>query len=465
MLKNLALIMLTFTIISSLSTQKTYAAENTINSAPSYSTVTEVEDLGPYVTKLIINLGENKIVNQGAITKNTFKVDVVRYQDNGTNRIQIHDPSDVNYQTPNKMIPVQGGIRNITNAYVSDKNGNSVEKSNFITLELQINPDDNLSSAIYAKKSYVSEWSVNKYTITQQENINTRSGILSDMTITNSTGGVKKGIEDFKTGNYTNDKDKITLTYADYTPAKDEKKNPLIIWLHGMGEGGEDPTIPISGNKACNFASKEIQSYFDGAYVLAPQCPTFWMEGVKNEETGANGFGDGTSKYEDTLIDFINNYISNNEDIDTDRIYIGGDSNGGYMTMLMLRDYGNTFAAAMPTCEALKDSLITDEDIMKIKDIPIWFTASKTDTTVPVDDYVKPTYDRLINAGAKNVHLSLFDKLIDTTGKYQKEDGSPYEFLGHFSWIKVYNNECNDYIDGKLTSIMEWLSSQNKASH
>jgi predicted peptidase len=45
--------------------------------------------------------------------------------------------------------------------------------------------------------------------------------------------------------------------------------------------------------------------------------------------------------------------------------------------MLMVRDYGSYFAAAMPTCEALKDSLITEEQINKIKNTPIWFTAAK----------------------------------------------------------------------------------------
>lgn len=66
-----------------------------------------------------------------------------------------------------------------------------------------------------------------------------------------------------------------------------------------MGEGGTDPTIPIAGNKACNFASNEIQDYFGGAYVLAPQAPTFWMEGT------SGGFGDGTSKYEKALMALI----------------------------------------------------------------------------------------------------------------------------------------------------------------
>lgn len=105
--------------------------------------------------------------------------------------------------------------------------------------------------------------------------------------------------------------------------------------------------------------------------------------------------------------------------------------------MLLARDYTNYFAAAFPTCEALKDSLISDSDIQKLKDLPMWFTAAKTDTTVPPNDYVVPTYNRLVNTGAKNVHLSLFDNVVDTTGLYFN-NGKPYEYPGHWSWIYVY---------------------------
>jgi predicted peptidase len=160
----------------------------------------------------------------------------------------------------------------------------------------------------------------------------------------------------------------------------------------------------------------------------------------------------------------IKDYVANHKDVDTSRIYIGGDSNGGYMTMLMARDYTNYFAAAFPTCEALKDTLITDTQINKLKDLPIWFIAAKTDPVVITSQYVEPTYQRLVDAGAKNVHLSLFDKVLDTSGLYTKADGTPYEYNGHWSWIYVYNNKPTDMINGKTTTIMEWLANQNNSN-
>jgi hypothetical protein len=96
-----------------------------------------------------------------------------------------------------------------------------------------------------------------------------------------------------------------------------------------------------------------------------------------------------------------------------------------------------------------------------MKDLPIWFVAAKTDTTVPVNEYVVPTYNRLIDAGAKDVHLSLFDNVVDTSGLYKKADGTPYEYDGHWSWIYVYNNEVSKTIDGKATTLMEWLADKS----
>lgn len=66
---------------------------------------------------------------------------------------------------------------------------------------------------------------------------------------------------------------------------------------------------------------------------------------------GHTTISDGTSIYEDALMAFIKDYVSKNEDIDQNRIYIGGCSSGGYMTMLMIRDYPEYFAAALPVCE------------------------------------------------------------------------------------------------------------------
>ena len=58
--------------------------------------------------------------------------------------------------------------------------------------------------------------------------------------------------------------EELTLQYAAYEPEslKNGKKNPLIIWLHGQGEGGTDTDITLLGNEVVALAKDDIQSHF-----------------------------------------------------------------------------------------------------------------------------------------------------------------------------------------------------------
>jgi len=397
----------------------------------SYRTVMEVEDWGPAITKVIVDLGQT--AQKGAVDTDTFRVHVVRTE-----------------ARPNtKLMGQAKGDREVTRAYISDENGNQADEGNYATLEMEIGPDVSLGSPInYSRTTSLNGWVECAYTITQRKDIPAQSGLISGLVADQPAGEIKVLLDDFTVSEGTYDG--IDMKYAGYTPAQSGKR-PLIIWLNGAGEGGKDGLLPIAGNKAVNFASEEIQAYFGGAYVLAPQAPTMWMD-------GKTGFGDGTSIYEDALMELIQAYVAAHPGIDTDRIYLGGDSNGGYMTMLLARDHTGYFAAAFPTCEALRDTLIMEQDIQTLKDLPIWFIAAKTDTTVPVDEFVVPTYNRLVAAGARDVHLSLYEKVVDQTGLYTQKDGAPYEYYGHWSWIYVYNNDPADVIDGKTVTLMEWLA-------
>ena len=109
---------------------------------------------------------------------------------------------------------------------------------------------------------------------------------------------------------------------------------------------------------------------------------------------------------------------------------------------------------------------ITDAQIKTIKDLPIWFIHSKDDGVTVADQTVIPVYERLISAGAKNVHLSLYDHVVDITGFY---GGENYHYSGHWSWIYGHANQCKlDYggrpvmVEGRPVTIMEWLATQSK---
>ena len=84
-----------------------------------------------------------------------------------------------------------------------------------------------------------------------------------------------------------------------------DEKIPLIIWLHGAGEGGQEPPIAAIGNKVVNLISPKVQKIFGGkTYLLAPQAPTMWMDDGSGEYTK-----DGSSKYTEVLDALIGAFV------------------------------------------------------------------------------------------------------------------------------------------------------------
>lgn len=241
--------------------------------------------------------------------------------------------------------------------------------------------------------------------------------------------------------------------------------------MHGGGEGGVDVSITLLGNEVVSLIRPEIQSHFtteggaNGAYVLSVQCPTMWMGTSK-------GFGHGEypSLYADVLKSCIDEFVAQHPDVDPNRIYLGGCSNGGYMTMHMLMRNPRFFAAAYPTCEAYLDANISDNEIKALAEENIWFVQSYDDTTVDPKTHCIPTFQRLVKAGAKNVWMSMFENV-------QGVDNPGQRLMGHFSWCCLFNDvvthsqEQNDNVkptnNGGGTvapqghaNIFEWMNAQ-----
>ena len=270
------------------------------------------------------------------------------------------------------------------------------------------------------------------------------------------------------TVHYTGEGKDITLQRASWAPAgadSDSGKNPLVIWLHGAGEGGTDIDIDLLGNEVTALTSENetnVQGYFKqdglaGAYVLAVQTPTMWMDQDGKGTYNHTDVGDGSpqeSWYTEALWQAITTYVDGNADIDTDRIYLGGCSNGGYMTMNMMFHYGDYFAAYYPTCEAYVNGRISDAMIDQIKDYNIWFILSNDDGTVDPNNFEKPTFDRLLKAGAENVHMSLFESVQGT-------DAPGVTYDGHWSWIYVFNDGVKKQFDNSKVTGVEYLTPAN----
>lgn len=404
--------------------------------------------------------------------------------------------------------------------YLSDADGNKVAEgtasARYVTIEYAYSiaasmwgtgPANNVKPFTYNQQTNKNSWNAaSSYALTI-------SGLtIGETTYTKFTGEftAEYDIPELDkwdtTGSYT-DGD-ITLKYASYAPeanaAKTDKK-PLIVWLHGAGEGGTDPSIVLLGNQVVNLAKPLIQNYFitdtcAGAYVLAPQSPTMWMDNGDGQQGGSNV---GESIYTESLFKLIKNFVDTHEDIDADRVYIGGCSNGGWMTVEMLSKHGEYFAAAYPIAVPFdKTAGLTDEEFARLVNVPMWITHAKADMTVSIgtnrnqmwqpefNGYTETNsnslYIELLKAGATNVHYSLFENVVIADGDDKTPQGAAYD--GHYSWIYTLRDECSKVqattgsgtdgafvladiseasnetvtIDGNAVTLWGWLAAQAK---
>ena len=186
--------------------------------------------------------------------------------------------------------------------------------------------------------------------------------------------------------------------------------------------------------------------------MLAVQCPTMWMDSgdgtIDNEADGEQ-----TSVYTDALIAAIKDVVDSEPDIDRDRIYVGGCSNGGYMTMNLAFEMPDYFAAFYPVCEGYNDANISDEMIEAIKGESIWFVYSVNDYVLPPDENTVPTYARLLLAGAEDVHCTVLDKVAGY------DDPTITDYGGHWVWTTVLNDRVESRLDDD--EVREYLAAHD----
>ncbi len=253
--------------------------------------------------------------------------------------------------------------------------------------------------------------------------------------------------------------DGYTVDYRFFSPVKenDSTKYPLVIWLHGMGDGDYEG-LQVTAQEVALWSSAEFQSRFKesgGAFILAPRS-------IEEQEL----YWDDCLIY--PLRATIDSFIAKNKDnIDISRIYVGGYSMGGKMTLKMAVAYPDFFAAAFPICPAW----IPDREAGAVlKDMPVWLTSGKMDPLVYYYRMAVPTWKNI--ASQSNIPESCRFSSLSVTAK---PDGLPI-FSAHYSWIAVNNDmfsyKNGDYpfmktVDGlgnevKLTypdGMISWLSS------
>lgn len=411
------------------------------------------DDWGPGVVKTILTLDTE--LDAQSLTKESFTVEEIKEVTDWTSAPSFHH--------------IEGRAeRTIKDVYLSDAAGNkvTVEKGSILTIEMEVNPNEG-SPFIYDVPSGLNSWCAYyklAITLTEDAAVSSNGTVITDLAITenidlkDTNQRISLVADDFSLYTYTSSTGK-SYSYGEYVPTQGTDKRPLVIWLHGAGEGGADNYIDLLGNEVTALADTTFQSLFNGAYILTPQSPTMWMDdGNGNYQSGDTG-----SCYTEDLMALIDSYVKGNPNIDTNRILIGGCSNGGYMTMEMILTYPEYFTAAYPICEAFSDAFITDKQIQSIIDnkVGIWFTHALNDETVIPEETSLATYKRFIEAGATNIHISTFDNVIDTTGRFSAiAGGTAYEYNGHWSWTYFFNNEC--CCDECQENAWQWLAKQTK---
>jgi predicted peptidase len=203
-----------------------------------------------------------------------------------------------------------------------------------------------------------------------------------------------------------------------------KKSYPLVVFLHGAGERGDDNTAQLIHGVG-DFASEENRKKYP-CFLVAPQCP-------KNQKWNDVDWGAAThtlpkepSESGRLVLELIP-AIQKEYSIDAKRLYITGLSMGGYGTWDLIARKPDLFAAAVPICGGADEA--TAPTIAKL---PIWVFHGAKDPAVKVERS-RRMVEALKKAGGEP--------------KYTE-----YADVAHDSWVKAY----------KDPEMMKWLFAQKR---
>jgi predicted esterase len=182
-----------------------------------------------------------------------------------------------------------------------------------------------------------------------------------------------------------------------------QKRWPLVLFLHGSGEIGDD--LDRVRKSGLPKRAEEGQSF--PFILVAPQSPEeewFWLPAALN-----------------ALLDDV----SARYRVDVDRIYVTGLSMGGRGTWVLAIDYPDRFAAIAPICGSIPDL----EDASRIRHLPVWAFVGAKDH----DQSIRKMVEALQAAGG-NAQLTV------------------YSDAGHDAWTPTYANPA----------FYEWLLSHRR---
>ena len=176
-------------------------------------------------------------------------------------------------------------------------------------------------------------------------------------------------------------------------------KWPLIMYLHGIGERGDKLSLLMK-----HGIPKVVENHHDLPFIaVSPQCPddTFWFE------------------HYERLMALLDQMIEM-YDVDVNRMYLTGNSTGGYGTWGLAIQDPDRFAAIAPICGGGNP-----EQVCTLKDVPVWAFHGEKDDRVDLAESQKMVDE--LKAFGGNVRLTV------------------YPNVGHDSWTQTYDNPAMIY--------------------
>lgn len=196
------------------------------------------------------------------------------------------------------------------------------------------------------------------------------------------------------------------------------KKYPLVLFLHGAGERGDDNEAQLTHGVSAFLAEKYRAEH--PCFVIAPQCPTegYWASAnISRDKYPLEIDFDYTNEITPALeaaMELLFSYLADGF-IDTSRVYITGLSMGGMGTFEAVGRFPELFAAAAPVCGG-GDSSAYNETTAKV---PFWIFHGDKDGVVPVKH-------------SRNMYARLVD--LKANAKYTE-----YPEINHNSWENAYS--------------------------
>lgn len=211
--------------------------------------------------------------------------------------------------------------------------------------------------------------------------------------------------------------DEEVFKYRLRTPSKVEKGKtyPLILFLHGAGERGDDNRAQMRHFPEL-WRRAEFAKKFD-AFVVAPQCRKGkkWVE-IPWSTTRSTPLPKEPSDQMAVALLALEKTLKEHP-VDRRRLYLTGLSMGGYGSWYLAARHPERFAAVGPICGGGPEA-----QAAKLVGLPLWAWHGDEDRAVPVERSRK-MIAAIRKAGGKP--------------KYTELAG-----VGHGSWVQAYHPDA-----------------------